>query len=62
MINAIKKFFKGKTEIERLEELRKDYLGKSFITSKSNRILSDTYVKKANEIEEKIEELKNKQI
>ena len=60
MINAIKKFFKGKSEIERLEDLRKDYLGKSFAASKTNRILSDAYVKKAHEIEVKIEQLKNK--
>ena len=59
MIKAIKNLFKRKTEIEKLEDLRKDYLGKSFTTSKSNRSLSDAYVKKANEIEKKIEKLKN---
>ena len=45
MIKAIKNLFKRKTEIEKLEDLRKDYLGKSFTTSKSNRSLSDAYVK-----------------
>ena len=59
MIRFIKKIFKGKTELEKLEDQHKDLLGKAFIASKSNRTLSDTLTFEASKIEEKIIELRN---
>ncbi|MAR40188.1 MAG: hypothetical protein CMD22_05960 [Flavobacteriales bacterium] len=58
MIKFIKKIFKGKTEIEKLEAQHKDLLNQAFIASKSNRTLSDTLTFKASKIEEKIIELR----
>ena len=59
MIKFIKKIFKGKTELEKLEAQHKDLLGQAFIASKSNRTLSDTLTFEASKIEEKIIELKS---
>ncbi len=59
MIKFIKKIFKGKTELEKLEAQHKDLLGQAFIASKSNRTLSDTLTFEASKIEEKIIELRN---
>jgi|TARA_X000001382_G_scaffold127426_1_gene115278 hypothetical protein len=58
MIKFIKKIFKGKTELEKLEAQHKDLLGQAFIASKSNRTLSDTLTFEASKIEEKIIELR----
>ena len=58
MINFLKKIFKGKTELEKLETQHKDLLGQAFIASKSNRTLSDTLTFEASKIEEKIIELR----
>ncbi len=54
MIKFIKKIFKGKTELEKLEAQHKDLLSQAFIASKSNRTLSDTLTFEASKIEEKI--------
>ena len=59
MIKFIKKIFRGKTELEKLEAQHKDLLGQAFITSKSNRTLSDTLTFEASKIEEKIMHIKN---
>ena len=59
MIKFIKKIFKGKTELEKLEDQYKDLLGQAFIASKSNRTLSDTLTFEASKIEEKIMKIKN---
>lgn len=59
MIKFIKKIFRGKTELEKLEAQHKDLLGQAFIASKSNRTLSDTLTFEASKIEEKIIELRN---
>jgi len=58
MINFIKKIFKGKTELEKLEDQHKDLLSQAFVASKSNRTLSDTLTFEASKIEEKIIELR----
>ena len=58
MIKFIKKIFKGKNELEKLEAQHKDLLGQAFIASKSNRTLSDTLTFEASKIEEKIIELR----
>jgi hypothetical protein len=58
MIKFIKKIFKGKTELEKLEAQYKDLLSQAFIASKSNRTLSDTLTFEASKIEEKIIELR----
>ena len=58
MIKFIKKIFKGKTELEKLEAQYKDLLRQAFIASKSNRTLSDTLTFEASKIEEKIIELR----
>ena len=58
MIKFIKKIFKGKTELEKLEAQHKDLLEQAFIASKSNRTLSDTLTFEASKIEEKIIELR----
>ena len=58
MIKFIKRIFKGKTELEKLEAQHKDLLGQAFIASKSNRTLSDTLTFEASKIEEKIIELR----
>ena len=50
----LKKLFKGKTELEKLEAKHKDLLGQAFIASKTNRTLSDTLTFEASKIEEKI--------
>jgi len=62
MIKFIKKIFKGKTELEKLEAQHKDLLGQAFIASKSNRTLSDTLTFEASKIEEKIIELRKNEI
>jgi hypothetical protein len=59
MIKFIKKIFKGKTELEKLEAQHKDLLNQAFIASKSNRTLSDTLAFEASKIEEKIMDLRN---
>ena len=59
MIKFIKKIFKGKTELEKLEAQHKDLLNQAFIASKSNRTLSDTLAFDASKIEEKIIDLRN---
>ena len=58
MISILKSIFKGKTKLEKLEDLHKDLLGKAFIASKTNRTLSDTFAVKANEVEEQIINMK----
>ena len=58
MIKFIKKIFKGKTELEKLEDQHKDLLGQAFLASKTNRTLSDTLTYEASKIEEKIIELR----
>ena len=58
MIKFIKKIFKGKTELEKLEAQHKDLLGQAFIASKMNRTLSDTLTFEASKLEEKIIELR----
>jgi len=57
-MNFLKKIFKGKTELEKLEDKHKDLLGQAFIASKTNRTLSDTLTFEASKIEEKIIELR----
>ena len=59
MIKFIKKIFRGKTELEKLEAQHKDLLGQAFVASKSNRTLSDTLTFEASKIEEKIIKIKN---
>ena len=54
----LKNLFKSKSELEKLEDQHKDLLSKAFTASKTNRILSDTYVLEASKIEEKIIELR----
>jgi len=58
MIKFIKRIFKGKTELEKLQDQHKDLLGQAFIASKTNRTLSDTLTFEASKIEEKIMELR----
>ncbi|MAQ70095.1 MAG: hypothetical protein CMD23_03260 [Flavobacteriales bacterium] len=60
-MNFFKNLFKGKTELEKLEDQHKDLLTKAFNVSKTNRTLSDTYVFEASKIEEKIIELRKNQ-
>lgn len=55
----LKNFFKSKTKLEKLKDQHKELLNKAFITSKTNRTLSDTYTFEASKIEEKIIEMKN---
>ena len=57
-MNFLKKIFKGKTELEKLEDQHKDLLGQAFLASKTNRTLSDTLTYEASKIEEKIIELR----
>ena len=59
MIKFIKKIFRGKTELEKLEDQHKDLLGQAFVASKFNRTLSDTLTFEASKIEEKIIKIKN---
>jgi len=59
MINLLRNIFKGKTNLEKLEDQHKDLLSKAFIASKTNRTLSDTFIFEASKIEEKIIELKS---
>tara|TARA_R110001592_G_scaffold245648_1_gene507107 strand:- start:2735 stop:2926 length:192 start_codon:yes stop_codon:yes gene_type:complete len=58
MIEFLKNIFKGKTQLEKLEDHHKDLLSKAFVASKTNRTLSDTFAYEANKIEEKIIELR----
>ena len=59
MINLLRNIFKGKTELQKLEDQHKDLLGKAFIASKTNRTLSDTFTFEASKIEERIIKLRN---
>ena len=56
-----KNFFKSKTKLEKLKDQHKDLLNKAYISSKTNRTLSDTYTFEASKIEEKIIEIKNQE-
>ena len=56
----LKNLFRVKTNLEKLKDQHKDLLSKAFIASKTNRSLSDTYILKANQIEDKIIQLKMK--
>ncbi len=58
MINLLKNIFKGKTKLERLEDKHKDLLHKAFVSSKTNRTLSDTFAFEASKVEEQIIEIK----
>ena len=60
-MNFFKNLFKGKNELEKLEDQHKVLLSKAFNASKTNRTLSDTYVLEASKIEEKIIELRKNQ-
>ena len=61
MITFLKNMFKGKTQLEKLEDQHKDLLSKAFVASKTNRTLSDTFAYEASKIEEKIIEIRNEE-
>lgn len=51
------RFFKKKTDLEKLEEEHKALLSKAYSTASTNRTLSDSYMLKASEIDKKIESI-----
>lgn len=47
-------FLKRKTKLQKLQDEYKELMNLAFISSKTNRRLSDEYISKANEIEKLI--------
>ena len=59
-MKLLKNLFKVRTDLEKLEDQRKDLLNKAFLASKNNRTLSDSFTLQASKIEDKIIQLKIK--
>jgi len=55
MLQKILNLLKRKTQLEKLQIKQEELLKKAYEQSKINRKISDTYVRKANEIAQKID-------
>jgi uncharacterized protein YydD (DUF2326 family) len=55
MLQKIFNFLKRKSQLEKLQVKQEQFLKKAYEQSKINRKISDTYVRKANEIAQEID-------